>query len=203
MIDSGPNNLQNTEQSIATVSSGHSSQAINFNNSLSYVQISGATGLGLINQSFSISLWIRPYLLQGILVFISKTSLGTQWSIPFLGFATNGSLVGQILDMQVISISDLTTLITSIWSHIVLTWSSINGLRLYLNNNLVTSLPSATSYTASSAQNYIILGNNPQTSGTCTPGIIPLMTSFNGDMDEFRVYSRELTSDDVCALYHN
>lgn len=185
------------------ISSGHLSQAITFNNSTSYLQISGITSLGLISQSFSISLWIRPYLLKGILVFVSKTSLGTQWSIPAIGFATNGSLVGQILDMQIISILDLPTLTTSTWSHIVLTWSSTNGLRLYVNNNLEASLASATSYTASSAQNYITLGNSPQASGTCTPGIVPLMTSFNGDLDEFRVYSRELTQDDVCALYRN
>jgi hypothetical protein len=203
LVDSGPNTLQNTQQSISFVSSGHSSQAIYFNNSLSFIQINDLTALGIINQSFSISLWIRPYSLEGILVFLSKTALGTQWSIPIIGFATNESLVGQILDTQVISILDLISLTTSIWSHIVLTWSSTNGLLLYVNNIIVASLSSATSYTASSAQNYLTLGNSPSGTTTCTPGLIPSMMSFNGDIDEFRVYSRELSVDDVCALYRN
>jgi len=51
-VDSGSNSLPNTQQSISLASSGQSSQAVNSNNSSSFVQISGLTGLGVINQSF-------------------------------------------------------------------------------------------------------------------------------------------------------
>lgn len=33
---------------------------------------------------------------------------------------------------------------------------------------------------------------SPKSNGTCTPGVLPLLPSFKGDIDEFRVYSREL-----------
>jgi hypothetical protein len=85
-VDSGSNSLQNTQQSISLASSGHSSQAVNSNNSSSFVQISGLTGLGVINQSFSVSLWIRPYVLEGFFVFVSRTALDSQCPISLLGF---------------------------------------------------------------------------------------------------------------------
>jgi len=44
---------------------------------------------------------------------------------------------------------------------------------------------------------------SPKSNGTCTPGVLPLLPSFKADIDEFRVYSRELPVDDVCAFYRD
>jgi len=204
LIDSGPNNLPTRTQSTSTNPNGRFSQGRTFSNSLSsYFQISGLTALGISNQSFSISFWIRPQSLTGVLVHVSSDSFGTGWCLPFIGFATNGSLVAQIKNnFNTISVfGPILSISTSTWFHVVQTWSSTNGLRLYLDNILVASNTNqATAYSASELSNYVTLGN--VLNGTsCSQGVISTLTPYNGDIDDFRIYNRELTSDDICTLY--
>lgn len=204
LIDSGPNNLPTRTQSTSTNPNGRFSQGRTFSNSLSsYFQISGLTALGISNQSFSISFWIRPQSLTGVLVHVSSDSFGTGWCLPFIGFATNGSLVAQIKNnFNTISVfGPILSIATSTWFHVVQTWSSTNGLRLYLDNILVASNTNqATAYSASELSNYVTLGN--VLNGTsCSQGAISTLTPYNGDIDDFRIYNRELTSDDICTLY--
>jgi hypothetical protein len=163
------------------------------------LQIADLTGLGIGNESFSISLWIRPYSLSGTLVFVSSTAAGIGWCMPFLGFASSGVIVAQLWNGMTRTIYSSTSITTSIWHHIVQTWSSTNGLRLYIDNVLVASNASVVTYSASSASDYVKLGNRPTSS--CALGPVSLPTAFYGDMDDFRIYSRELTVDDICALY--
>jgi hypothetical protein len=68
----------------------------------------------------------------------------------------------------------------------VQTWSSTNGIQLYVNNQLVAGTPAAT-FTGSGT-----LNNSLTLSGGGT---------FVGAIDDWRVYSRELTAQDVCALF--
>ena len=201
--DSGPNALQAITQATSLVSTGRFSQAINFNGSLSsYFQVSGLTTLGIPNKSFSISLWIRTASASGILLHVSSNATGSGWCVPFLGFAPNGSLVAQIFNgTGAVAVGDSTfSVSTSVWSHIVQTWSSSNGLRLYTNNVLVASrLTSAATYSPSTMANFITLANSLNHTG-CWMGQMG-STQYNGDIDDFRVYSRELSTGDVCALY--
>jgi hypothetical protein len=204
LIDSGPNALEATTQSTSFTSSGYFSQAITFTGLWSsYFQVNDLTALGISDRSFSISLWIQPVSLSGVLVHVSSNASGLGWCLPFIGFATNGSLVAQILNSNGI-ISVLGPSIpfpTLTWSHIVQTWSSTNGLRLYVNNILVASqLSLATTYTASALSNYVTLGNTLNGS-TCGQGQMGTLTPYQGGMDDFRVYSRELSAADVCTLY--
>jgi hypothetical protein len=204
LIDSGPNSLQATTQSTTSISSGRFSQAITFNgSSSSYYQISDFTALGISNQPFSISLWLRPTFLSGIVAHISTNTVGTGWCLPFLGFALSGSLIAQIYNGTVtVSIGDPTMSVsTSVWSHVVQTWSSTNGLRLYINNVLVASHLDST-YSASSLPDLITLGNGFNITSGCALGSVNPVP-YNGDMDDFRVYSRELTAADICTLYNN
>ena len=197
--DSGPNVLPSTSLAASFILSGHSGKAVTFNDSTAYVQIGGLTALGTSNKSFSISLWVRPYSLLGTIVFVSSTAGGTGWCMSFLGFATNGFIVAQILDTTVQAVYGPAMSTSSTWHHIVQTWSTTNGLRLYVDNLLVASKTSAIAYTASSASNYVLLANRPN--NVCHYGGIGLQRDYHGDIDDFRVYSRELTIDDVCALY--
>jgi len=201
LTDSGPNSLPSTQQNVSFVSSGHASNAISFNNSAAYLQIDDLTSLGVANQSFSISLWIRPYSLSGTLVFVSQTATGSIWCVSFIGFATNGSIVAQVWTGTVQAVFGAALSTSSVWYQIVQTWSSTNGLRLYIDNVLVASDALAVSYSASGASDYVTLANRPN--NACALGAINSQTAFYGDIDDFRVYSRELTADDVCALYYN
>ncbi len=207
LADSGPNSLTATTQSTSSVSSGRYSQAIHFNGSTSsYYQISDITAMGISNQAFSISLWIRPTSLLGIVLHVSALSSGVNaYCLRFLGFTTNGVFVAQIFNGSGYpSVLDpANSIAISVWSHIVQTWSSTNGLRLYINNVLVASrLNSATIFSSSSAPLYLTLANGLSGAIICDSGPID-HSPYNGDMDDFRVYSRELSADDVCTLYNN
>ena len=124
--------------------------------------------------------------------------------MPFLSFATNGSLVAQISNNNgTISTSTPASSVgISVWSHVVQTWSPTNGLRLFVNNILVASrLSLATTYVASSTKNFVTLGNSLNGINTCNSSQVGLLTPFAGDMDDFRVYSRELSTNDICRLF--
>ncbi|CAF1363687.1 unnamed protein product, partial [Adineta steineri] len=91
---------------------------------------------------------------------------------------------------------------SSVWSHIVQIWSSTNGLRLYINDNLVASRVSqATNYTGSAISNLITLANGLNSVTTCNASQVGSYTPYVDDMDEFQVYSRELSADDNYTLY--
>ena len=200
IIDSGPNSLSSLSYNVSYTASSHLSDAISFNGNTSYIQISYLMGLGITNKAFSISLWIRPYSLVGTLVFVENGTASSLWCIPFLGFAANGSLVAQIWvgGIRVVFGPLLST--SSVWHHIVQTWSSTNRLRLFVNNTLVAVNTLATPYTASGQPNNIRIGNRPINS--CAQGSVPYPSSYHGDIDDFRIYSRELTVNDVSALYN-
>lgn len=199
LIDSGPNLLSSISSDVSFVSSGLISNALSLDKNTSYLQINDLVGLGTINKPFSISLWIRPYVLSGALVYIVASLTPNSWCIPFLGFSTSTTLIAQMLSGSIQSVSGPANLSLSTWHHIVQTWNATNQLRLYVDNELVGSNTAATSYTASSQPTYVRIGS--EINVTCSMGNIDSQTSFQGDIDEFRIYSRELSADDVCALY--
>ena len=207
LLDSGPNALQATTSSTSSLVNGRISQAITFNgSSSSYYQVGGFTALGITNRPLSISLWIRPLSLSGVIVHVSANATGGDggWCLPFLAFATNGSLIAQISNSNgVISVlAPSNSVGTSVWSHVVQTWSSTNGLRLFVNNVLIASrLTLATTYVGSSRKNFVTLGNSLNGVNTCNSSGADLLRSYAGDMDDFRVYSRELSTNDICRLY--
>jgi hypothetical protein len=186
LSDSGPNSLSAVGHSNSLVSTGHSLQAISFSGSTSsYFQISDVTIIGITNRPFSISFWIRPQSLSGTLVHISSSASGVGWCMPFLGYAANGSIVAQMLNGIFRCVIGPPISLAPTWTHIVETWSPVNGLRLYVDNILVASITSmATSYTASGLPNYITLVNSLNTTEICGAGLVGSMSPFSGDIDE-------------------
>ncbi|CAF1554949.1 unnamed protein product [Adineta ricciae] len=205
--DSGPNSLDKaTTQSTSSIPYGQYGQAIHFTGTTSsFFQVSGFTSLGTTNKPFSISLWIRPMSLQGVLVHVTRQLTGhCGWCIPFLAFTSNGSIFAEIWtgDSLVSVIGPKSAVSTLVWSHIVQTWSLNNGLRLYINNILVASDNiSAKPFLASGTVNFITLAN--VFPGGLLYGHQAISMPYNGSMDDFRVYSRELSANDVNQLYNN
>ncbi|CAF3954376.1 unnamed protein product [Adineta steineri] len=204
LVDFGPNSVSANAYSYSVLPVGHTLQAIRFNGSNSYFQASGFTQFSINDQSFSISLWIQPVSRSGTLVHMSKLSTGAgSWCLSFIGFAPNGTLIAQIYDgTAIVSIIAPTVIPLSspYWTHIVQTWSSTNGLRLYIDNILVASEPSAVTFVASSiTPNYVTLASS--FSATCLTGGINISNHYVGGLDDFRIYSRELSANDVCTLY--
>jgi hypothetical protein len=202
--DSGPNGLLSNQTSVTIVSAGHIGQAISFDGT-SYFQASSFTGLGISNQSFSVLLWMRSRSLNRTVVHVSAYTSGSGWCIPFVGISSNGSVVVQIFTGVAIlpcvikaSASSFTS-----WTHVVETWSMTNGLRLYLDGTLTGSLASAKTFLASGVSNFVTLGNSRNGMNICTGGCVSSRApgAFDGDIDDFRVYSRELTASEVNTIY--
>lgn len=116
-----------------------------------------------------------------------------------LGFSSSGQIVapGWFSSYQEV-IGPI--LPANIWTHVTVTYSSTNGLRLYVNGTLIGTTSSMSS-SSSGQVNILTLANGLQASagGTCnSQSIVP--NAYFGDMDEFRVYSRELNANDVYIL---
>jgi hypothetical protein len=123
------------------------------------------------------------------------------WCLTFLGFSSSGQIIANVWTSSntTVSVTGPILQTSPFWTHIVQTWSATNGLRLYINGYSFANATSATSYAASGAQNYLTLGT--VLSGTsCTAGSIQNTGQYVGTIDDFYLYSRELSSSEICQL---
>jgi hypothetical protein len=160
--------------------------------------------LGVSAYPYSIALWVRPSSIGGsVLVRLSTATDGTGWCADMMGFSSIGQIVvtGWQLSTQLQIVGPI--LSANVWTHVVATYSTANALRLYVNGIYYNST-SALTYLASGTVNILTLGNPLQglpygLGGSCnSQSIVP--SAYNGLLDEFRVYSRELNSTDIYAL---
>jgi hypothetical protein len=115
--------------------------------------------------------------------------LGLSSTYQIIGVNWNASSVAQMIG----PIIPLAT-----WTHIVTSYSSINGIRLWVNGTLIGST-GPFQYSPSGAYNTIILGNSLAGQVSCAGGSI-VKGQFYGMIDELRVYARELNATDVYTL---
>ena len=89
----------------------------------------------------------------------------------------------------------------NIWTHLAATYSPTNGLQLYINGTFINSTVPF-NFDASGAPMYLTLGNSlfGVQGGTCNTHMIAHGGTFNGTIDELRVYARELEANDVYTL---
>lgn len=204
--DSGPNNVNSTS-SYTSIVNGYLNQAIVFNgSSLSYFQTSGFTSLGITNQAFSITFWIQPQTLSGTLVHLSSSSTGTgSTCFPLLGFDSNGAIVAQVLtnSTMIVTATGSVLPVATAWISIVQTWSVTNGLKLYVNGTLVSSVTVSSFLGSGLTPNYVTLGGCLNGCSLCSNGSVYAPGPFQGAIDDWRIYTRELSAIDVCTLIHN
>ena len=200
--DIGPNSLSGTRNPQANGGlswvTGQVGGALQFNASISYFQTCGLWALGW-GIPFSIAMWVNPSYPGGTLFHLSSSATGSgDWCLPMIGFASNGSIVAQMWRGFTVPIVGPILPINS-WTHLLMTWSSTNGVRLYINGGLYNSATAPT-FSASTLVMCATLGNSGL--GTnCQTGPIQ-MGSFAGIIDEFYLYNRELNSFEVCVLAH-
>jgi len=117
--------------------------------------------------------------------------------MPVIGLTSSYDIVGQYYDNNTVSLMG-PILPLQVWTHVVTSYSATNGLRLWVNGTLVSSLNPFT-YGSSGVPDTITLGSSLNGTSTCYTG--PIETGqFYGKMDELRVYSRELNASDVYTL---
>jgi Concanavalin A-like lectin/glucanases superfamily len=208
-IDSGPLYITGISNGVSLSSSpAKANQSLYFPSGTNYYQFQGLTYFGNSGWSYSISLWIYPLSQSGGTIVHASGGYGTDgvgtsgWCLPMLGFSSSGVLYAQ-------SASSTSTLIVlagptvslNSWTYVAITYSSTNGLRLYVNNVLQNSAAAFT-FISSGSQNTITLGNglNGASSTYCPQGSIS-SAQYHGYIDSFSLYSRELNTTDIATLY--
>lgn len=209
--DSGPLSIDGTSVGVSLVSSpARANQSLYFPSGTSYFQFQGLTYFSNSNWPYSISIWIYPLSRSGGTIFHANggywtNGVGTTgWCAPLLGFSSSGVLYAQ----STISRSSLVvlagpTVTLSTWTYVAVTYSTTNGLRLYINGTLQNSTSSGFAFISSGSQNTVTLGSSLSgfNSTFCPQGSIT-SGQYQGYMDSFSFYSREISSTDVLALYN-
>jgi hypothetical protein len=200
--DSGPLSLSASGLSISS-STGRVNTAISFTAASSYFVVGGLTKLGTIGQVYSISIWIKPTSVSGgTIIHVSKcsSSCGSNWCLAFIGFTSSGEIAIQswtgVYNSSLVALTG-PVLSINVWTHIVQTYSSSNGMRLFLNGTLFSQ--SATFvYSASDMPDFIYLGSYPLP--VCVGTNVISMGQYYGLLDEFRLFARDLTPAEVYEL---
>ena len=196
--DVGPNQMNGT-LSNANAVSGKVGQGLAFSGSTSsYLQIYGFYQLGQSNKPFSFSLWIYPYSINGG-VLIQKTTYQSSstggWCYSLMGLTYSGQIVMIIYtNYQPAIVGPVLSVGT--WTHLGYTYSTTNGLRMYVNGELFgTSGP--VSWSSSGTIDWLSIGS--YVNSYCGLGVI-YAVPYLGVIDEFYVYRRELAASEITAL---
>ncbi|CAF4125869.1 unnamed protein product [Adineta steineri] len=193
--DSGPNKLQGTAVDVI-LAPGKVNQALNFSLSSSYYQIPGYVLLGVRSRSYSMSLWVqRTSTGGGTLVHYSVQTDGGGWCTVPMGFSSAGNIIATAWGPN----NQVTgpVLSANTWTHIATTYSQANGLTLYVNGVSVGGTGAQTN-DGPGKPVFLTLGNSLSGGGCNSQSITT--GPFYGYLDEFRVYSRELSAREVSAL---
>ncbi|CAF1146911.1 unnamed protein product [Adineta ricciae] len=192
------------------VSIGRVGQAVSFTSSTSYFQALCYPRLRSYEQSFSFSLWINPTsnIPSGTIIHLSTMANGSGTCYDLLAFTSSGALVCQWMQPGPNVNSTMGPSIPSnTWTHIAVVYNNVNGIRLFVNGQFATSSLNTGTLSLQDLNPvaYITLANvgsiGPPVPASCLAGSIPISSgSFIGMMDEFRLYNRELDSQEICVL---
>jgi hypothetical protein len=203
LIDSGPLGINGTGTNYSYTSSGRLNKGLSLSGLSSYVQITGLRRIGINSWSYSVAIWIKPTSLAGgTIMHLSSRTDGAQtnaWCLPIMGLTSSGQIAINSWNNSNVPLTGPSVLLNS-WTHVVATYSSTNGERLYVNGTLRAST-GAYSFSAGNTLMTITLGSSLLGQGVCNTGTIQ-MGQFYGFLDEFYTYARELTSSEVTALYN-
>lgn len=194
--DSGPNEILGMGDEIV-----FENEALLFNKTNSYFQASGFVLLGINNRSYSFSIWINPLETNDSTILHAYQNNPTNdiWCLTFLRLNSHGRIQAASRSSHGLITTTGPSIASHIWTHIVQTYSTNNGLRLYINGTLYNgSTPS--DYRSSSTPLILRLGNAIDHGNETCLNTTTDAKQYVGSMDEFRVYSRELTSTDVQTL---
>lgn len=193
---------------LTAIISGRVKQAISFNFNTSYFQAPSYPTIRPDDRPLSVTLWIKPWKIigGGSLVHVSSIQNGTGTvCYDLLGFTAAGILTAQLMvtSSNITSIQG-TTVPLNTWTHVAVIYSYANGLRLFINGQLISSI--LTGIINNNFNYYITLGNNSP--GLVVPSSACLSTpiaagSYWGAIDEFRFYIQELNMDELCVLVNS
>jgi hypothetical protein len=119
-----------------------------------------------------------------------------------IGFNSRGYLVVQTLSINGIYSAALTngTLSLNQWTYISMTYSTTNGIRLFVNGSLVSENVTFNDYSASGDMSTITIGTCLQPNACASNQTRIMLSQFGGQIDELKIFSRELSTSEVYQL---
>ena len=198
--DSGPNQITGVAVGVSSGDGGRVGQSYLFNTNSSYFQVTGLILIGQSYSPYSFAMWLRPITSVtngGTILHLSQYADGTGWCVQFIGLSSLGQIVVHGYNSAGMVQVTGPVLTVGQWVHIVETYSQLHGIRLYVNG-ILYGQSSAFVY-ASSGQPMVITLGQPLNGSYCDRSGIQ-SGFYRGEIDEFYIYSRELSQADVTAL---
>lgn len=200
MLLLGPHRINGTMINASLTNSGRFGEALELNRSGSFFQTAGLVLFGTSNSPYTISMWIYPYS-NTVGTLLLAWSGG--WCLPLLGFTSSGILHARHRTTPTIisSVNSTNPIGLNMWTHVALSYSSSNGLRLHVNGSLVGSSSTVTTFNSSITPMTLALGHcvNSSLCSGCSSGTIN-MGQYEGRVDDFRLYSRQLNASDIISV---
>lgn len=149
--------------------------------------------MGFSTNEFTIAVWAKPMRNNTAQTLAFFKSAGG-WCLHFLLMMSDGHISANLWNGARKSTNG-TILPLNKWTHIGYTFSSANGIRLYLNGTQYSTTGSF-AYAAANKPLKLLLGSSSGLLG-CSPmdG-----SPFTGALDEFYIFRRELTASEILAL---
>ena len=199
LLDSGPLKINGTGSNYQFINTGRVNYSSSLSVNQSYIQATGLVLLGTDNQPHSFSLWIKPTNINGgTIIHVSQSITGGGWCFPLLGFSNSSNLIAQSWNGSSIVLIGPVVII-NVWTHIAITYLNSNGLRLWINGNQYGSNSVPFNYVTPNFPVVVTIGSSLDGQNSCSSGGIE-MGQYFGEIDEFRLYSRELSSSDINTL---
>jgi hypothetical protein len=148
-----------------------------------------------IGNEFTVSIWVNPSNFIDYTHIVTKGTTGNfEWQMT--SDYSNRSYFG-IWNTAEVSYLDVagTALPLDTWTHITVTYSSLEGLALYENGALknTTLISAATGTKKGDSASSLLLGKRGDNG----------YGEWNGSMDEFMLFNRTFSAEQVSALYNN
>lgn len=181
---------------------GNDNSAFNFDND--YISLSQPFFNGSTNVNFlTYSIWFKCSQLPSSSTAYSLSAKEGFWRSIGLGINANGLVSyggSQPNPQSYFGVSSQNSITLNQWNHIIVTFEN-STLKLYLNGNLEST--SVIQYSTLD-YSYLALGNSTSTNliGATNP-VSPGLTNFtNGIIDDFGMWNRALTQQEITNLYN-
>ena len=200
LFDHGPNGFNATSQDTQFVI-GRLREGLKFNHTTSFYESTGFTILDQPGREFTLALWIRVEISSGIVLTVASASA----CLVTLGIRHSDNRLFVFLPNSTITNENVTIIGPVIpfdqWIHVAFTWSTNNHAQLYtsisnphkqhnavkLNNKLVLPMT-------------VTLGTYRDRLNCISENVLNSSQPFMGSVDEFYIFSREMTSADFIKL---
>ena len=200
LIDDGSLGINGTGVNALCTTPGRVGPSLSLSVSPSSAQASGLVYLGTDSYPYSVALWIKPSSITGgRLIHVSPSSGPVTWSMPMLGFTVTGRIGAQGCSSSGAEIVTGPVLSVGLWTHLAVTYSPSARLQLWLNGTQVNATLTFFASVTIDAPVTVALGASPSNAGVCASGVI-MTGHYSGLMDEFQLFSRELSPVDVSDL---